>query len=244
MEVFEPFGIRPPSRHRMTSDPMNVPGVWLSRANSDPAHPPITAARQQEAQTRWWRGPDKERRSTVDGTEPRRGLNPDAKVFSFSAKPLLGIPVAPAFNCLNASTSDRPVSGTVSSSGTGGSSDSPNGAATPGFFSGLAMRAFAPSPAEREALQRALGGSTNTSFERLPSLSEVGSMPTSPALNHVPAHPVASRNPPGMPWFDIGHGPGAGRNWLRELGASMPRPSKIKFSPWGDGEGEGIEADK
>ena len=237
MEVFEPFGIRPRSRHRMTSDPVDVPGVWLSRTNSDPA-----AVQQQDTQTRWWRGPDKERRSTVDGTESRRGLNPDAKVFSFSAKPLFGVPAAPAFNCLNASTSDNPVSGA------GSSSDRPNGAttssSTPGFFSGLAMRAFAPSPAEREALQRALGGSTNASFERLPSLSEVGSMPTSPALNHVPAHPAASSNPPGMPWFDIGLGPGAGRNWLRELGASMPRPSNIKFSPWGDGDGDGIEADK
>lgn len=248
MDVFEPFGIHPQPRHRMTSDPIDVSGVWLSRADSDPAHPPIAAARQQEAQTRRWRGPDKERRSTVDGTESRRGLNPDAKVFSFSTKPLFGVPAAPAFNCLNASTSDSPVSVTANSSGTGGSSDSPTVAATssstPGFFSGLAMRAFAPSPAEREALQRALGGSTNTSFERLPSLSEVGSMPTSPALNHVPAHPSASRNPPGMPWFDIGLGPGAGRNWLRELGASMPRPSNIKFSPWGDGDGDGIEADK
>ena len=245
IEVFEPFGIHPQSRHRMSSDPIDVSGAWSSRANSDPAPPPIAAARQQETQTRWWRAPDKERRSTVDGTESRRGLNPDAKVFSFSAKPLFGVPAAPAFNCPIASTSDSPLSGTVSS---GSSSDSPNGAATssntPGFFSGLAMRAFAPSPAEREALQRALGGSTNTSFERLPSLSEVGSMPTSPALNHVPVHPAASRNPPAMPWFDIGLGPGAGRNWLRELGASMPRPSKIKFSPWGDGDGDGIEADK
>ena len=239
MEVFEPFGIRPQSRHRMTSDPINVTGVWLPH-NSDPAPPPIAATRQQEAQTKWWRGPDKERRSTVDGTESRRGLNPDAKVFSFSAKPLLGVPATPVFNCLNAPTSDSPVSGAVSS----GSGDSPNGAATPGFLSGLAMRAFVPSPAEREALQRALGGSSNTSFERLPSLSEVGSMPTSPALNHVPAHPVASRNPPSTPWFDIGLGPGAGRNWLRELGASMPRPGNIKFSPWGDGDGDGIDADK
>ena len=245
IEVFEPFGIHPQSRHRMTSDPIDASDVWLSRANSDPAPPPIAAARQQEAQ-RWWRAPDKERRSTVDGAESRRGLNPDAKVFSFSAKPLCSVPTVPAFNCLNASTSDSPASGGVSS-GTSGSSDSPNSAATgstPGFFSGLAMRAFAPSPAEREALQRALGGSTNTSFERLPSLSEVGSMPTSPTLNHVPANPAASRNLPGMPWFDIGLGPGAGRTWLRELGASMPRPSKIKFSPWGDGDGDGMEADK
>ena len=251
IEVLEPFGIRLQPRHRITSDPMDVP-VWTSRANSDPVPPPIAAVRQQEGQSRWWRGPDKGRRSTVDGTESRRGLNPDAKVFSFSAKPLFGVPAAPTFNCLNASTSDCPVSGVASNSGTGGSSDSANGSATtssntPGFFSGLAMRAFAPSPAEREALQRALGGSTNTSFERLPSLSEVGSMPTSsPTLNHnhvQAAHPTAaSSNPPAMPWFDIGIGPGAGRNWLRELGVSMPRPSKIKFSPWGDGDGDVIEA--
>jgi len=222
----------------------------MSRANSDPARPPIAAVRQQEAQTRWWRGPDKERRSTIDGTESRRGLNPDAKVFSFSAKPFLGVPTAPAFNSLDASTSDCPVSGAASSSdsvnGNATATTTATSGSTPGFFSGLAMRAFAPSPAEREALQRALGGSTNTSFERLPSLSEVGSMPTSsPVLNHVPAHPAAgSSNLPGVPWFDIGLGPGPGHNWLRELGASMPRPSKIKFSPWGDGDGNGIEADK
>jgi hypothetical protein len=250
IDVSEPFGIRPLPRHRITSDPIDVPAVW-SRANSDPAPPPIVTVGQQEAGTGWWQGPDKERRSTVDGTESRRGLNPDAKVFSFSAKSLFGVPAAPAFDALNASTSDV----ATSSGGTGGSSDSANGSAmttttatsssTPGFFSGLAMRAFAPSPAEREALQRALGGSTNTSFERLPSLSEVGSMPTRPALNRGPAHPAASGNLPGMPWFDIGPGPGAGRSWLRELGVSLPRPGKIKFSPWGDGDGDGIvEADK
>jgi len=233
----EPFGIRPLPRHRITSDPIDAPGVW-SRTNSDPVPPPIVAIGQQEARTRWWRGPDKERRSTVDGSESRRGLNPDAKVFSFSAKPLFGMPTVPVFDALNGSTSDRPLSGVTSGSAV--TTTTANNNNTPGFFSGLAMRAFAPSPAEREALQRALG-STNTSFERLPSLSEVGSMPT-PALNN--AHPVASGNLPSMPWVDIGAGPGAGRSWLRELGVSMPRPSKIKFSPWGDGDGDGIEADK
>ena len=238
MDSSEPFGIRPVPRHRMTSDPMDVPGVW-SRANSDPVPPPIVAVRQEEARTRWWRGPDKERRSTVDGTESRRGLNPDAKVFSFS-KPLFGMHAVPAFDALNGSTSESPVSGVTGDSANGSATTTANSRRTPGFFSGLAMRAFAPSPAEREALQRALGGSTNTSFERLPSLSEVGSMPT-PALNHGPANSAASS---GMPWFDIGPGPGEGRSWLRELGVSMPRPSKIKFSPWGDGDGDGIEADK
>jgi hypothetical protein len=103
------------------------------------------------------------------------------------------------------------------------------------------MRAFAPSPAEREALQRALGGSSNTSLERLPSLSEV---PTSPVLTHAPAHAAAAPNsPPGLPWSHMGPNVSAGHSWLRELGGSMPRPRKIKFSPWGDGDGDGIEAD-
>jgi hypothetical protein len=84
--------------------------------------------------------------------------------------------------------------------------------------SSLLLRAFAPSPAEREALQRALGGSTNTSLERLPSLSDVGTLPTSSSqlsLHHVPE---PSR---GMP------------SWFR----SIPRmKSKTTFSPWDDDE--------
>jgi len=247
-EAFESIEIRPPSHHRITSDLVNVPRMWSSRANSDPAPPPMVAAAQQEVRTRWWQSSDKERRSTIDGAEPRRGLNPDAKVFSFSAKPMFGMAAAPAFDSRNPSTPGFLVSGGASSSGTSSSGDSGNGNATtasstPGFFSGLAMRAFAPSPAEREALHRALGGSTNTSLERLPSLSEVGTMQTSPVLTQSPAHPAASGNSLGLPWSDIGPGAGAGRNWLRELGVSMPRPGNIKFSPWDDGE-DGKEADK
>jgi hypothetical protein len=253
-EVYEPFGIRPPPRNRITSDPMNAARSWPLRVNSDPVSPPVAVAPPPEARTRWWQGLDKERRSTTDGTETRRGLNPGAKAFSFSAKPFFGGSVKPAFDNLNASTSGFPVPGATSSSGTSNVSNGANGHATtattatgsntPGFFSGLAMRAFAPSPAEREALQRALGGPKNTSLERLPSLSEVGNLPTSPALSHAQPHSAASDNSLGLPWFDVGSGSGAGRGWLREPGISMPRPGKIKFSPWGDGDGDGIEADK
>jgi len=251
IEAFEPFGMQVP-RHRITSDPMNASRVWSSRADSDLISPPSAGIPPQEARNLWWHTSDKERRSTIDGTEPRRGLNPDAKVFNFSPEPVLfSAPVAPV------SASGFPVSGSSRSTRSSSISDSRKGNAptsatatsssTPGFLSGLAMRAFAPSPEEREALQRALGGSTNTSLERLPSLSEVGNGPASPVLAHVQANPTASSNPPGLPWFDIGPGAGAGRSWLRELGMiSIPRPGKIKFSPWGDGEGEGdgIEADK
>ena len=243
IEAFEPFGMSPPTRHRMTSDPMNVPHVWSPRANSDPVSTPISVVPPQEVRTRWWQVLDKERRSTVDGTETRRGLNPGAKVFSFSPRPFLG-----------ASTSGFPISGPASSSGTSNGGDGANGngttttpapgSNTPGSISGLAMRAFAPSPAEREALHRALGGPKNTSLERLPSLSEVGNLPTSPVLSHVPAQSAAPDNSLGLPWFDVSPVSGPGRNWLREPGVLTPQPGKIKFSPWGDGDGDGLEADK
>jgi hypothetical protein len=269
-DAFESFEIRPPPRHRITSDPMDVQRVWPSRGNSEAVASPITTAPSHEARLRWWQNVDKERRSTIDGSEPRRGLNPDAKVFNFSGRPLFRGP-----DGLNVSTSTTfPISGNgCGSSGNGycsgnssSSSDSANGSTTaasncngsrPGFLSGLAtMRAFAPSPAEREALQRALGGSTNTSLERLPSLSEV---PTSPVLTptHAPTHPgtataTASSNPPpppaGLPWLHVGGHTidAAGHGWLRELGGSVPRPRKIKFSPWGDdgSDGDMMEADK
>jgi hypothetical protein len=221
---------------------MNVPSVWTSRANSDPVSASIAVAPPQEVRTRWWQVLDKERRSTIDGSETRKGLNPGAKVFNFSAKPFLG-----------ASTSGFPMAGVTSSSGTSNSSDSANGNGTitappannaPGFISGLAMRAFAPSPAEREALHRALGGPKNTSLERLPSLSEVGNLHTSPVLSHPAAQSAAPDNSLGLPWLDVNPVSGAGRNWLREPGVSIPQPGKIKFSPWGDGDGDGLEADK
>ena len=82
------------------------------------------------------------------------------------------------------------------------------------------LRAFAPSPAEREALQRALTGSTNASLERLPSLSAVGSLPPSPASSHIRGLPQHSHS-------------------LRDLGSffptwfkAFPRSSTVKFSPW------------
>lgn len=250
--VFEPFGIGPPPRNRITSDPMNAARAWPLRVNSDPVSLPVAVAPPQEVRTRWWQGVDKERRSTIDGTETRRGLNPGAKVFSFSAKPFFGGSAKPASDKFNALTSSFPVLGATSSNGSSSISNCANGHATttttgsntPGFFSGLATRAFAPSPAEREALQRSLGGPKNTSLDRLPSLSEVGNLSTSPALSHAQPHSAVSDNLLGLPWFDVGSGSGAVRGWLREPGISMPRPGKIKFSPWGDGDGDGMEADK
>ncbi|GAW03806.1 proteophosphoglycan ppg4 [Lentinula edodes] len=77
---------------------------------------------------------------------------------------------------------------------------------------------------EREALQRALGGSSNGSLERLPSLSDVGSIPSSPS--HIHAKSVDHASPP----FEQPqrHVP----SWLQ----SLPRIRKPNFSPWDDEE--------
>ncbi|KAI9463708.1 hypothetical protein BJY52DRAFT_932294 [Lactarius psammicola] len=247
-EAFDLYGVRPPRRHRLTSDPMDAQRVWPSRTNSELVTSPINVVPPPEARTRWWwPGADKERRSTTDGIEQRKGLNPDAKVFNFSRKPLLGVPPVAPLDSLNPSASSLQVSAAANGDGDGdgaGATATAAGGSTSGFLSGLAMRAFVPSPEEREALQRALGGSSNASLERLPSLSEVGNMPTSPAPTHEQTHPAVPGNPLGLPWLDVNPGANTRRSWLRDLGVSVPRPGKIRFSPWGDGDGEGIEADK
>ncbi|KAF9230773.1 hypothetical protein BU15DRAFT_83205 [Melanogaster broomeanus] len=86
-----------------------------------------------------------------------QGLNPDAKVFRLPRRKLPasdsdGVP-ASSYDALN-------PTGLMSSITT----------STPSSL----LRAFAPSRAEREVFAAALGGSTNTSLERLPSLSDVG----------------------------------------------------------------------
>ncbi|KAI0066073.1 hypothetical protein BV25DRAFT_1496730 [Artomyces pyxidatus] len=190
-DTYDPFEVRP-----RVLDPMDAQrSAWLVRAYSDP---PATLPVLEPAHPRtrrWWSSTSN---ATATVPEPssavpvatsistKTSLNPAAKVFHVSSLP---------FDSLNPTTRTLP----------------PPRAASPGFFSGLAMRAFAPSPAEREALRRALGGSTNTSLERLPSLSEVGSMPASPAE-------------------------GPSRSWFQ--GLMPPRPGKMRFSPWGDGEDE------
>jgi len=82
------------------------------------------------------------------------------------------------------------------------------------------LRAFAPSPAERQALHRALGGSTNRSFERLPSLSDVGSIPSSPA--QIEDHSHSER----------GHMSSVLPSWVQSL--SLPLHRKSNFCPWDD----------
>lgn len=143
------------------------------------------------------------------GHDTTRGLNPDAKEFSLFRKPRAPLFSDHAYDALN-------PNGLGTARAPAAASDSQS-----------LLRAFAPSPAEREALQRALGGSTNTSFERLPSLSDVGSIPASPTS--TPAHVHAGRA--------LGSLLPA---WLQ----SLPRARKAKFSPWEDEEPVAEDAGK
>ena len=142
----------------------------------------------------WFSAPRNERH--------RSSLNPDAKVFRLTrpTSDKTGADTSPSYDALN----PNGLTSSISSS-------------TPSSL----LRAFAPSRAEREALQRALGGSTNTSLERLPSLSDVGSIPSSPAHAHAEAQGRSTGN--------------TGRAlpaWLQ----SLPLIRKPNFSPWEDEE--------
>ncbi|KAG1776940.1 hypothetical protein EV702DRAFT_1104407 [Suillus placidus] len=198
---YDPFEVR---HHTQTMyDKMSMP----HRTNSDPS---VVRALDNilvnDAATigldsgprRWF--------STSAKDKQRKGLNPDAKVFRLPRRQ------APA---TSESASAAPTACYDALN--------PNGLMTSNSSTPSALlRAFAPSRAEREVLQRALGGSTNTSLERLPSLSDVGSIPSSPVHAKAEAQP--------MPAFG---GKGAVLPaWLQ----SLPLIRKPNFSPWEDEE--------
>ncbi|KAI0351848.1 hypothetical protein OH77DRAFT_1592506 [Trametes cingulata] len=195
-----------------------------------------------------------------------RGLNREAKTFSLTNKPFPSL-FGPSENHLHAAsfdgfTSGRPCSlsslsshAPSSSLSTASSLSIPPSlvhhcpADTDNVFSSVSTRAFAPSPAEREALQRAFRGSANTSLECRPTLSEVSSipsmtpMPTSPAHTHAQVTSVSSSFRLGA-----GAGVGAGKKSAMELGSrrtilppalawlqSLPRVRKPTFSHWEGG---------
>jgi hypothetical protein len=176
--------------------------------------------------------------------KPKKGLNPDAKVFSLPHKMTSSSTSLHESNGDAHTTSNRVVgskpSGITSSmisapihfmhnhhvNGTSNPFDAlnPNGLhsmslqPTSTTTNSSILRAFAPLPEEREALQRAFGGSTNTSLERLPSL---GSIPSSPTLPSVSA-PIGSEH----------HAKGM-TGWLQSLQLPLMR-KPTTFSPWDD----------
>ena len=177
----------------------------------------------------------------------KKGLNPDAKEFSLSkdkersftallsrskgsSTPGSGSGSSSTPSTASLPTPELSTAMTSSSTSSGIPLPSPtlthpSSRATPSLFGFSSSwfsssRAFAPTPTEREqlSLSKVLTGSSNPSLDRLPSLSEVGSLPASPqpapALAHV--HSTSHVRPP------VG--------WLSE---GLPHLTS-KFSPFAD----------
>jgi len=189
--------------------------IPLRRNNSDPFAPgypsgDLELATVDKTHNRRWFS-----LSTKTKTKAKKGLNPDAKVFDITrtqAKQVVSTPMVPGVS--------TPVYDALNPNGLGHTLVSST--TTDSNF----LRAFAPSPAEREALQRALGGSsTNGSLERLPSL---GSLPPSPS--HIHASTVGHSSPRYIEQAQ--RDPAAIPSWLQ----SLPRIRKPNFSPWDDEE--------
>ncbi|KAF9241571.1 hypothetical protein BU15DRAFT_44882 [Melanogaster broomeanus] len=182
-----------------TYDEMPVPYRTLSDPStrgSDGFQVDVPPKGAESTSWRWF--------STSAKDKQRKGLNPDAKVFRLPRRKLPAsdndmVP-APSYDALNPTGLMSSITSSTPSS---------------------LLRAFAPSRAEREVLQRALGGSTNTSLERLPSLSDVGSIPSSP--DHAHAETQRRR---------IGEKDCTLPAWLQ----SLPLIRKPNFSPWEDEE--------
>ncbi|EMD37279.1 hypothetical protein CERSUDRAFT_83035 [Gelatoporia subvermispora B] len=232
----DPFEIRPPPvPRRLTADSAEMQHAQFPqpvRTTSDPQPVPQTrfldndaSDKNSTAHRRWFSASPRE----------KKALNPEAKVFHLNKKPSappFGAPAQPSpFDVLGALPAASTSS--LSVSGVSGVLPPPPTTDADSLFSSISMRAFAPSRAEREALQRALGGSTNTSLERLPTLSEVtvASMPPSP--NHV--HAIAAQRSPPRTLADAAsktylH---PSLSWLQ----SFQRVRKPQFSPWDDDAG-------
>ena len=206
---YDPFEVRQPER----SDPMNMQRAAMPTPPARTHSNPIVTGQMEEPVGTGKVGP---RRWFSTSNKPKKGLNPDAKVFQLSKTPDLGaigppIPTIETFDALNPNGLASRMSSTASSN------------------TSSLLRAFAPSPAERQVLQRAFGGSTNNSLERLPSLSRVSSIPSSPS--HV--HAVPTHNPrPTSIRVEKGEFGRTLPSWLQ----SLPRIGKLNFSPWDDEE--------
>lgn len=227
-EQHDPFEVRIMPHHQLPAEnPMDNQRVsLLHRTYSDPSPPSVFGSERSESFSLFNAGAAADATNKASPAsrrwfpasrdkQPKKGLNPDAKVFSLSANrtsPPVVVPPRPSGNAYDALNPNGLGSGMLAAAASTNHS---------------LLRAFAPSPAEREALQRALGGSTNTSLERLPSLSDVGSIPPSPS--HVHAAAAAVLTLPSADPREIGK---VLPSWLQ----SLPRIRKPNFSPWEDEE--------
>ncbi|KAF8629250.1 hypothetical protein AX17_005829 [Amanita inopinata Kibby_2008] len=171
---------------------------WLPQANRDCMFSEKDATFSDEA----WLPCDE---------SPRRGLNPDAKEFRLIQKTVPNYAIT------------RPDASLYDSLNPGGFRTDATSSAT---TSSSLLRAFAPSPAERQVLQRALNGTSNASLERLSSLGDVSTL----TPLHIQAHPVPG--PVAVPQELAVHS-SALPSWLL-----VPHIHKVNFSPWDDEEQE------
>jgi len=206
------------TRHQQTPNALMdlQRAAWIHRSNSDPGANPFNPVELDQATPSIVAGPVGTRRwfPTISKDKPKKGLNPEAKVFSLSRK------TTPAIQTMYDALNPNGVGSTAVPPSTSATNNS------------SLLRAFAPSPAEREALQRALGGSSsNASFELLPTLSDVGSIPSSPVHAHAPATTAV----PHVPQHSVKEMARVLPSWLQ----SLPRIRKTNFSPWEDEEPAG-----
>ncbi|KAL1707463.1 hypothetical protein EV121DRAFT_199159 [Schizophyllum commune] len=208
MDSFDPFKVRLPSGpDRSLLDASLGPSLTLQRTPSDPASS-ISSSEKADS----FIGSDKSSsafmRALSRGDKAKKGLNPDAKAFSFPAKAVASL-LPPRRGQTASGHASKPSFDALNPNGLGSTPF------VPSSDSEQLIRAFAPSAEERQALQRVLGGSTNTSLERLPSLSDV-SPPSATGFRRM------------LP------------SWMQSSPAAAPAP-KPKFSPWGDEEDVVVE---
>ncbi|TRM69597.1 hypothetical protein BD626DRAFT_421913 [Schizophyllum amplum] len=203
-DSFDPFKIRFPSgldRGSLLDGSMGAT-LSLQRTPSDPAS--ATSSDKTDSFAKSDKAPSAFMRALSRGDKAKKGLNPDAKAFSFPGKAMASL--LPPRRTTQPTHASKPSFDALNPNGMGSIPF------VPSSDSEQLIRAFAPSAEEREALQRVLGGSTNTSLERLPSLSDV-SPPSATGLRRM------------LP------------SWLQSSPAAAP--PKPKFSPWGDEDDEG-----
>jgi len=221
-------------RHQGDCSSLSIPMVIPTLSDSD---------RSFEAHVQSYDGPDCARPAKFDVEHTSMALNLPAPYH------IPETDYCHATNILNQTQSTRSLASTTSlninefnlfdnpsfdiSSDTGNTSANssfdalnPNGLGSvlvaPPSTSQSFLRAFAPSPAEREVLQKALSSSTNASLERLPSLSAVGSLPSSPTGTHMNGLPQHSHSLRDLSSFLP--------TWFK----AFPRSGTVKFSPWED----------
>ncbi|KZV70081.1 hypothetical protein PENSPDRAFT_458964 [Peniophora sp. CONT] len=230
---FDPFTRSTVSLDVQPAPRRSIEGAMQRPPWTPPRTPDVPQPVPVEGKRRWW-GKDKEQHKVEkdahkekdkDKAPVKKGLNPDAKVFRFGRKSAPAATLAPPPSVIGSPARSPHMHHTLAHQHQPFDSLNPSGFPSPlragmgGFLSNLSLRAFAPSPAEREALKRALGGngSASASLERLPSLG--GGLGSS-----------------GLDRIDGSLERLVGKE--RERDEVFEMPGRITFSPWGESEGE------